>query len=644
MSAVLRRTLRSPAAVDAGTAVAVAIVGYVEAHRYLSTFSVVPWIEDLLVPCTGRPGWIPAPDILKALPAWQAFLARQVEYFPCQALDGVPLVEVGAAWQQSEYFHRLLGAWFWLVGPTIDGFVTFQSMFHGATCGVAYLTFRLGLWRITSVACAAGLVWSSWHLTAVAMPIEYAKGPWVIAVVGLCGLLLRRDAGGQAVWPPALALGLATGIGMGFKTDLMAAVPLALFTAAVFVRRVPSGPSRKLVATCCVLAGITVGSGWVMYRAVGVDRGSVLAVQFLGGMDWQTEATYAVSPNYDYGLAFDDSHITVLINTYANRVMGMAEPVHFYSRAMQDASVSLLRDLWTTFPGDLILRTIAATLRVIQLNGYGLPIAVAGLFVVLVRDLRAGWFVTFAVVYLSVYVSVVFQRRHFYHLEFISWGLAGVFAQALCMPHRVLSTRPGVGSASPGITRRLVLAGLSLAIVAGGGLVALTVARQFQQAAMIRLLEQYTQATREQHDLSRVQQSSGETLVRIAGISAAADAAGHADEMRGDYAVITFGCRDDQPLRVASRYLPAGVSWDRSFQVDCRGPGTTSTLMLPVYQYGSTWQFDGVMMSPTAVASLQTISAMPGNAGIGLWLPIQVSADWRNQSWFKTMRSPLETP
>ena len=79
------------------------------------------------MPCTGRPGWIPNPTTLKALPQWQAFIERKLEYFPCDSIAGVPLVEIGISWQRLEYFHRSLGLWFRIVGPTIDGFITFNQ-------------------------------------------------------------------------------------------------------------------------------------------------------------------------------------------------------------------------------------------------------------------------------------------------------------------------------------------------------------------------------------------------------------------------------------------------------------------------------------------------------------------------------------
>lgn len=640
----LRRAVRSPVAIDAALTLVVAVTAYLIAYRSLAGFSVVPWVDDLLVPCIGRPGWVPNPDALQALPQWQAFLSRQLEFFPCEALAGVPMVEVGHSWRQSEYFHRLLGLWFQLRGPTIDGFISFQSAFHAATCASVYLVFRLGLWRLVALAAVSGIAWSQAHLTAVAMPIEYAKAPWMLASVWLCGVVLRRDTEGRSLWAPSLALGLVAGVGIGFKTDLMAAVPLALMTTILFVRRAPTSPSRKGVATVCVLAGLALGGGSVLWRTVVAGQGSVLAVQFLGGLDGTTERRHVADPLYDYGLVFDDSHVTVLINSYARRVLGASEPMYFNSIEMQRASVALLRELWTTFPGDLVLRVIAATWRVMQLNGYGLVIAIAGLFVIFVRNLRAGWAVAVAIVFLSGYVSLVFQRRHFYHLEFISWGLSAALVQAVCMPHHWLR-----GAALQerwyGAPRRVLAAVVSLALIAGGSAALLAVARMHQQASVLALIGDVTRMTVAEAYVESAPSSDGGAVVRIDGISVAdGEPDWPIDHMRADYAALAFECRDAAPITVTARYRPPAGAWDRTFSIACSSAATTSTLMVPIYQYGATYRFDGLLMSGQARDHLRSVTVVRPDNQTRLWLALRLPADWPSRLWFATMRMPLATP
>ena len=642
----VRRALRSPLAIDIALAVVVAMVAYGVARRHLQPYyHDAPWIEDLLVPSTGRPGWVPDPVAVKALPQWQAFLAQKVEYFPCSAIAGMPLIEIGISWQRQEYFHRALSSWFRIVGPTINGFITFQSGMFAMTGAIAYLMFRLGMWRVIALACTAGLVWSPLQLRATGLPIEYEKAPWILAAVALCGVVVRRDAQGKSLWAPALASGLAAGFGIGFKTDVMAAVPLALATTLIFVRRNPGGSSRKALATLCVIAGVAIGGGTMIYRNFFGPAGSLFAVQVLGGQDWATEAMHAVSPLYDYGLVFDDSHITVLINSYGHRVLGTTATVYFFSREMQDVSTRLLTDFWTTFPGDLVLRVIAATIRVLQLSGLGVLIPVAGLFLVFARDLRAGWFIAFVAVFLSAYVSLVFQRRHFFHLEFISWWLAGFFTQAILLAGRAMLDTNAFGDAWARFAKPAFRAVLCLSLIGVCAVAALASARAYQQNRMLRLVECYEQMLLDERHVARAAHEPDRVMLRVEGISLRdRRSSGKADEMTSDYLVAKFRCRDGRPISVTATYRPPNAVWDHTFSQPCSASGSTSTLMMPIYQYGAAHVFDGLAMSAQDADTVQSVSTMRQDSSERLWLDLLLPADWRTRDWFERLRIPLETP
>lgn len=641
----VRRALTSPAAIDLAIAVAVAIVAYRVARLHLLPYyHVAPWIEDLLVPCTQRPGWVPNPAAITALPEWQALLSGQIEYFPCRAIAGMPLTEVGVSWQREEYFHVALATWFRIVGPKIDGFITFQSGLFALTSAIAYLVFRLGMWRAVALACTAALVWSPAQLWATGLPIEYAKAPWILGTVTLCGLVIRRDRLGQSIWPAALAAGLVAGVGIGFKTDALVAVPLAIATTLIFVRSNPGGPSRKLLATLCVVAGVAVGGGLIIYRDFFGPAGSLLPVQILGGQDWKTEALHAVNPLYDYGLMFDDSHITVLLNNYGHRVLGTSATVYFFSREMQDISTRVLIDFWKTFPGDLMLRVIAAAIRVMQLSGLGLSLAIGGLFLALARDLRAGWFIAFVIVYLSTCASLVFQPRHFFHLAFLSWWLAGFFAQTIFEAVRRLFDGTALDGVRAARAKPAMQASVSLAVIGVCALSALAAARLYQQRGMLRLVQRYEQAPLVERRVARNTGDDHGVTIRVDGLSVRDRVQGSYPDQTGDYLVARFSCRDARPISVTTKYVPSGASWNRTFSLPCAASGTTSSLMVPIYQYGATYVFDGLMVSADDADAMKSVSTLGPDPRVRLWLDLLLPADWRSRDWVERLRLPPEMP
>lgn len=651
--AVLIRRVVTGRGLDALLAVAVLVTAIAVSYNDLRQhYRVAAAIEDLTVACHGKPGWIPLQSLLFKRPAWVAMMEGKADAIPCDVGADLPLVQVGTTWLLQEYFHRALGAWFQVVGPRVIGFTTFQAGMYGLSCLFAFLIFRSGLPRVIALAAAAAFLFSKSHLGMAAMPIEYSKTPWVLGVVLFCIGMVRHDASNKRLYWFALAAGMTGGIGIGFKPDVIAVLPLAVLTPLLFVRA-PRPLARKLTAAAIVVGGIVLTGAPMIYRNFFATTGSLLPVQLLGGQDFETEALYAIRPLYDYGLIYNDSHITWLINSYGQRVMGKTAVAAFFSRDMQQMGSSLLVSLWSTFPGDLVLRTIAGTIRVLQLNGLSMAFSVAGLFAIFSRSQREGWFATLAIVYLSAYVSLVFQHRHIFHLEVISWFLlgsliAGAFGVA-AMAWRSLMAR-----AADGVTWRtygmsMARAAVSIAVIAGGAWLVLTVARAYQQRAVTTLVEGYRAVPLEPRAVNVAATAPGEVTVRPAGLSVnerpAADPA--ALPPVADYLVLTFACRQPGTIAARMKYqapLEDWSNWNRRFDVICAGAGSESTMMLPVYQYAPAYVLDGLVMSDADASTLRSAATMRAAASPDVWLNLLIPGDWRDRSWFETLRTPPAMP
>lgn len=624
-------TTRFRGAVDPAIAAGVALLAFAVASGSLAGYVAVPWVEAFLQPCTGKPGWVPDPAQVQALPQWQALLNGEIAAFPCDAIRGLPLVEVGSSWQQSEYFHRALGAWYRITGPTATAFASFQAALFALTSAVLFGLFRLGMGRTLALVCTTVLIFSRWQLELLKFPIEYAKAPGILATIWLCGLMIRRDLEGRPIRLTAFLAGLAAGVGSGFKPDVLAAIPLAWLTAAIFIR----GTSRRVWATACVVAGVVAGGAPVLYRALFNDAGSLLAVQFLGGQDSAAEAMFANASLYDYGLRFDDAHITTLLNVYGRQMSGDTVPFYLFSREMQLASTQLLRELWTTFPGDLVLRIIAAIVRLLQFGGLGLLAAALGMVALWSYRLRAGWFAAFVAVYLASYVSLVFQRRHFFHLEFMGWWLTGFLAHAIWT-----AARRKEPQLLEGLWRRAGVAAASLIVLVVAAAVLLVLARAVQHRTVSRGIEARLSAPAEVREIAG-HAEGGRTLFRIEGVSADSAHTPPADSMSGDYLSVRLACGTGPAVSLSTRYLGGGSSWDREQSVPCSTG--ESVLMLPVYQYGSLYRFDGLSLASEDAAKVRSV-AVVRDAPVGAWLHLTLPSDWRRHALYKTLRMPPVIP
>ncbi len=643
--------------VEAGLAAAVLMVALVVGYRELrQNFRVAHAVEDLTVACTGKPGWIPIQSLLYQRPEWVALMEGKADSFPCEAAADLFLVQVGTTWQLQEYFHRALGAWFQVVGPRVIGFITFQAAMFGLTCTVAYLIFRLAFSRLLALAGAAAIMLSTSHLSMAGLLIEYTKAPWILAAVLLCAVIVRYDAVDKHLYWSSIGLGLVSGIGIGFKPDVLAVLPLAVATPLLFVRAVGARSwSRRMIASALVALGILLAGGPMLYRNFFATTGSLLPVQLLGGQDFETEALYAITPLYDYGLIYNDSHITWLINSYGQRVLGMTVVSAFYGREMQEMASSLLIALWTTFPADLMLRVIAGTIRVLQLNGLPVVISIAGLFVIFARSRREGWFVAMVIVYLSAYVSLVFQRRHFFHLEFISWFLLGavlsaVLAGAVATVRALAARRVPELITSLQIQRQPAMrAVLAMGVIAAGGTLALLGVRAYQQRTVTGLVERYQATPRQSRPFTIGQNDDDHVTVRAAALSLQDRPAPDPSVLppAADYLVLTFRCRDERTIGVRMKYLAPledWSNWNRHFDVICAGAGTESTMMLPVYQYAPAYVLDGLVMSGEDAAALESVSTMRADSSIALWLNLLIPGDWRDRSWYELLKLPPTMP
>ena len=639
---------------DGALGAVVAVTAYVVAHAHLvATYRVAPAIEDLFAACGSQPGWMPNPTALQKMPEWTALLERQLAYFPCEVVAGLSPSEVGITWELQRYFHLVLANWFRIVGPTPDGFISFQSASYAITCVLAYAIFRLGLGRPVSLVCTAGFLWSASHLAAAGLPIEYAKAPWVLAILLLAGLVVKRSDADRDVRWLSLGLGLVAGVGIGFKPDVMALAPLAVFVPLLFAgtfRR--DGRARKAAATALVLVGFAIGGGQMLAANFTAETGSLLPVQVLGGQDWQTESLHAESPLYDYGITWDDSYVTWMINSYGHRVLGTTRDSGFFSQEMQTVSTRMLQDMWQTFPGDLATRVLAAVYRVVRLNGFRRLMALTGLFLIFAYSRRDGWFVLLVTVYVSAYVSLVFQRRHVFHLEVIAWFYTGVVAQAALTAVATMWRAQQNGELLACLTSARALlpragaAGVRLAALAVGVWMVLTVARSVQQERLVSLVGHYLQVPADAREIEVRPRDTGEVTLRIAGLSLADRDAGP-ETVASDYLVTRFKCGAAGEIRVKSRYLPPLLdyeNWNREYRLMCTASGEEATLMMPVYQYGLAYRFDGLVLSRADATTVVSASVMQAGTGVRLWPALLLPSDWPSRPWFARLRSPILMP
>jgi hypothetical protein len=621
---------------DAVAATGIAVLSTTIAYRHVYTHFALSYdaayrdaTEDLLYPCVGRLGWTIDAAALDASREWQAFAAARTASLDCGALQPLPRVNAGHLSEMQRYLHASFGAMFWLNGPRRSVYAGYMSVMFALTVLASYGLFRLAVRPLVASVATLPFMFSSLHLNAALHPAEYVKAPFILGCLFLVGAIVLGRSGRRGAIALSLGAGAVVGLGIGFRTDVIICVPVALGAIAAFA---PSGIGvRWRAAAAAAFLCSVVLAGWPVLKAQFLSGyGSLFPVQVLGGMAAVFADYYAQPPLYDYGVRFDDTHVTYLVNSYDQRVLGSTRFVDFYSTQLQNAATRLVVDIDRMFPGDFLLRSFAGIVNVLKYARFGLPAAVLVVSVLLVTDRRLGACLVFLLCTAVGYVSLVFQAKHFFHLEWVPWWFIAVAVEQAAVR---LSEFAGSGSTEYWLRahayRLAALPAMAVAVLAAFFLV-----RHVQQsqvtAHIAALLRQagdrpLATATRAGDD--------GATRLIVDGLGAAP----HPTALVEDYLALDVECGAPQDATITGVYDQATSPRER-MTVPCSNAARHWTLFWPIYQRPPDSRFRWFETSGAAPIRIQSVHRIADLGGIRLLLKLAVPDDYSRRRWFQELR------
>lgn len=458
-------------------------------------------------------------------PALDEFLTSRRDRMSCSDLPEKFSPEPLNVTQGLYRYLMVAAALVWRVtGPSWSGLTPLFALAYGLTLAAAYGIFRLGIGRVLSTAATAALAVSPVHLQHLPFLRDYAKAPFILAVVVIMGRLAAGEWSTRRVLGYAAAFGVVLGIGVGFRNDLLIAVPA--WIAVVFLATPGSLRAHLKTKAAClaVSAAAFVVAAWPVLRAyeAGSNTGHVALLGVMTSFDDPLGIAKSI---YDPGYVYLDGFASALIQSFAFRQHG--EIVTYLSRGYDRAAVEYLLTIARHWPADILARAYASVLTVLELpfaagvhvssvpvgasgrvllkfyfeharvlqllNGLGLAMVAATLAVISVRRMRTAFVLLGLVVYFAGYPALQFHVRHYFHLEFIGWwALAFLVERAVAAvrERRQLSWPTLV----PHVARAAVFVAAAVALVAGS----LIVLRTYQTVHGRRLLrEAYFGAERE---------------------------------------------------------------------------------------------------------------------------------------------------
>jgi hypothetical protein len=466
-------------------------------------------------------------------PALDDFLTLKSDSVSCRDLPNAALLGPANAFAPM---HRYLGATMTLLwkmrgirwsalSPLFEGFC-------GLVAALVYALFRLGMNRWWSIAGATAIATSGLNLFYLHTLRDYSKAPFLLAALLILGWLATAPSSPRRLLALSCLFGGIIGIGLGFRTDIIVAVPLFLLVLAIFLPA-PQPTWRVRGAALLAFVCVVVATGWPMLRAYG--HGSNMAhVTLLGFTERFADTLGIERTDYMLNQLYGDEPIEAAVRNYALLTTGGSGWVVETSVTYERFASRFLWAVAKTLPADVLVHAYAAMLRVFQspfdppgqqdceslrpslagtacharnivlrpLRPFG-PLAAALLIVLAIAvNPRRGAFLTAVVAVFVGSTMLQFDPRHTFYLEFMAlWALAYLAQRTAALPRRVREWRTGewrrraARDADVSTPRTVVLRGAA-AVIALFVLpaAALTVARVYQQRTLTTLFARYLAA------------------------------------------------------------------------------------------------------------------------------------------------------
>lgn len=617
-----------------------------------------------------------------AQPALTAFLERQTDSISCdtlRALGARPLTSM----QRAFRYLMMTVAQTWSIRGTVawSALLPLYGLLYGITVVLAYAVFRQGMGRVLATLVTFALILSTLHLNNLPHLRDYAKAPFVLAMVLVALRLVLGAVTPRRVLLLALAGGVVTGIGIGFRNDLLVAIPAFVGTLAVFLPGdIRSQMKIRAAAIAVYLLALLVAMSPMLsiYRTGG--GGSTPHLILLGlTPEFSERLGVDNSDLYELGFEYRDELALAMIDNYSDRRLGEHRFLEMYGADYDRAAGRLLADYAADFPADLLARVYASAIRITQLPHLDTTAAlvvpefvpapwqrllmmkadalrvlgglwpwplVFALGLLAFASLRLGLFALTSVAYLSGYPALQFQERHFFHLEFVGWMLLGfavmVVGQSV-MAVAQAQRRKALMAAVP-TPRAAFITVVTLSVLVVLAVTPLWLLRRQQSAVVTDLLTGVASSTRADVPLTPAAVGNS-TVFSLASLSnqLPPDGGVHAHYLAADLGGAQC---DAMRVDVTQRYQAAQAGYDFTHKVGVEIPisDATTQLVFPAYYRNprssspldEPMAFAGIELPSSAANCLQRVSVLETPSHPAL-LDLRLPPDWQRVTHYSTI-------
>jgi hypothetical protein len=597
------------------------------------------------------------------VPALAAFLAQRADSFDCRNLPpGTPTAPMNAFQRSSQYLEAAVALTWKAVGVSWSRLALLNGALFGAVAALTYGLLRLAMSRTLALLALLPSVTSTPNFMLVPQLRDYAKGPFLLAVILILGLLvIGRTGRGRAIGLSALA-GAVVGLGLGFRMDLVIAVVPVVVTVACLLPSTLSIRVRVSAIGMFFAALILVAFPILRGYVKGGNAGHVVLLGLGAGFDGPLRIEPSI---YEFAGQYNDTLAFSIINSYAIRLENRRDPVALASAEYERTAGNYLAHIAAVFPADVITRVLAAIravpkyfldsslyppvhvrspflrdvlyplrARVLwRLGQIALFACAAATLLVAAVNPRAAWLAVVVLTGFAGATAIQFHERHFYYLQFVPWFAFGLLAQAAMRGRAVLA------HVTAQQVRRAVLFTLIICVCSG---MAVVVTRAYQQRTAARLFERYEAAPRMPLAAMLRPVGGGRTLVATEEWLAPLPAGRRWIEAQ----LVALQFDNDLcgsanlPLTIRYSGNPPDVNLSEPITIPLRRAPKASTLLFIATndRADESIRFRGVEVGAHHAQCVSRLWRVEGLDGVPLLLTTTLAADWRAERLFQRLR------
>lgn len=603
--------------------------------------------------------------------AMSEYLAAQRPVFDCADIPASAAMGTPTPFQQ---FHKYLllvvaGAWE-LGGVSWAALQPLYGLVLGLTGLAAYALCRTAMGRPLSLVCAGLMMLTPLQLFNLPHLRDYIKAPFFLGLLALLAwqILVARFDKGTIAWS-ALA-GALTGIGMGFRVDIVTLAPLYLlsilvfFPGRLFANLLVKGASALAFMLALVLCAAPVFSNSLS------GGGNMPHVLVLGLMEEFDAKLGLASSFYGLGYHYLDMYTSTLLNGYATLSGYAGEVIGYPTPEYERLGARYYADIAATFPADMATRFLAAAWKILHLpvtafvtyedlyffyddfidpklwafthhwiwDVVSIGVLASALLIILRRGLRLGMAAMVILLFMAGYPFLQFGVRHYFYLQVVGLWLAGLVLQTWAdkLGKVWAAYRSGSGViAALGedlrVSWKVVLIQFSIFFVVLPALIFFGL-RAYQSKHTLALFESYASAKTE--PLAGIERIRSGDLLRMApqGLFAPLGSPlSGVPKARIEFLAADFDQRrcGRDAVHVKYVYEFDSPAYDFNQRVSL-GIDQQTRVVFPVFQRDGQFRFAGVEMPATEAPCLVDLTRIADPQKLKLPLTFRFPGNWRD--------------